>query len=523
MNVMAPERRLVTAHCENLVPDHRSTMTDNLSTPSDPLRRSTTASTTSSLLPNDHVKPGCRFASLWTSGMAFGCSFVAMVVGLSLLLVSMRQTPPEEASDDPSTSLVEQNNAQWLAYRQQLAPNTLIDPYSSQDRALQWLVTTSSGPSAVPLEERYALAVMYYTWMGPTWSLGSGWMVSANECEWSGIECNDNSSIIGVDLSDASVFTLSGTLPVELSFLTTLQHLRLAGQGLQGSFPTALQRLTSLIEIDMTANRFTSISAPDTGMWTALEVLKVGSNRLSDRLPNDFGHTWSHFRILEMHGNSELSAEGLWDSLSAWPFLQVVSLAHSGVATRLPTDLGQLVPDLRVLDLGTTQLSGSLPTSIGNLTNLELLSVSNPASAGLHGSLPTEIGRLTRLSQLDLEYNPALYTTLPTEMGNLASLKLLSTRFMDGLHGTIPTEFGQLSSLSYFTAHGSKLSGTIPSELANCRELVDVDFGSNELTGTMPEEVCANEYERLIADCLEPLPDVPPKVICDCCSYCYRG
>jgi len=61
------------------------------------------------------------------------------------------------------------------------------------------------------------------------------------------------------------------------------------------------------------------------------------------------------------------------------------------------------------------QLKGSIPSEIGNLTNLTALDLCNNQ---LTGSIPSEIGNLTNLSKLKLEYNQ-LKGEIPESICNL--------------------------------------------------------------------------------------------------------
>lgn len=73
-----------------------------------------------------------------------------------------------------------------------------------------------------------------------------------------------------------------------------------------------------------------------------------------------------------------------------------------------------------ILDLSNNQLSGALPSQIGNLKNLKVLKANNNLMTGV----PAEIGQLSKLETLDLSNNKL--TGLPNELGNLKNLKTLN-------------------------------------------------------------------------------------------------
>lgn len=78
--------------------------------------------------------------------------------------------------------------------------------------------------------------------------------------------------------------------------------------------------------------------------------------------------------------------------------------------------------DTRTLDLSGRNLSGSLMAEIRQLSDLEVLDISNNDFTGL----PAEVGQLSKLRVLNLSNNP--FTGLPYELGNLKNLETLDLR-----------------------------------------------------------------------------------------------
>ena len=89
------------------------------------------------------------------------------------------------------------------------------------------------------------------------------------------------------------------------------------------------------------------------------------------------------------------------------------------------------------INLFRNNLSGSLPTSIGGLKNLEELNLSFNR---ISGAIPSQISQLSNLRILKLEMN-ALNGSLPKNMKNLKALEEF-TAFNNLLSGTLPKEIG---------------------------------------------------------------------------------
>ena len=138
--------------------------------------------------------------------------------------------------------------------------------------------------------------------------------------------------------------------------------------------------------------------------------------------------------------------------------------------------------EVTTLILANNRLKGGIPATMGNLTNLEILSLDDNQ---LSGTIPTELGNLTNLEFLYLNDNQ-LSGTIPTELRSLSNLEDLQ---LDGnqLSGTIPEELGNLTSIQSLYLNDNQLSGTIPTELKNLTNLQHLFLSDNALLeGTLP-------------------------------------
>ena len=168
-------------------------------------------------------------------------------------------------------------------------------------------------------------------------------------------------------------------------------------------------------------------------------------------------------------------------------------------------------------------MSGTIPSEIGQLSNLESLTITYD---GISGTIPTEFGQLDfNLGVLDLRKN-YLSGPIPSEIGQMD----LGVLYLDGnwLTGTIPPELGQLTRMRSLYLADNLLTGTIPAALTQMTNLNYLLLDNNDLTGQVPSGFCSAPFPiwgtttrpygptyKLRADCVSVC-----EVQCDCCDNC---
>ena len=176
--------------------------------------------------------------------------------------------------------------------------------------------------------------------------------------------------------------------------------------------------------------------------------------------------------------NGEIPAE-----LGNLDNLQTLSLFGNQLSGEIPAELGQLI-NLQGLHLYQNTLSGEIPAELGNLANLEALSLYDNQ---LSGEIPAELGNLANLVDLYLSQN-TLSGEIPVELGGLTDLVHLYL-WGNELSGEIPAELGGLTSLQRLELARNTLSGEIPVELGDLANLELLTLSSNMLTGGIPVEL----------------------------------
>ena len=163
--------------------------------------------------------------------------------------------------------------------------------------------------------------------------------------------------------------------------------------------------------------------------------------------------------------------------------LQRLVLYRNELTGPVPAWLGALA-NLIELSLWGNRLSGPIPTSLGDLANLRWLLLS---SNRLSGSIPPQLGDLGNLRWLYL-HDSQLTGEIPTELGNLTNLERLSLS-QNQLTGPIPTELGRLANLQRLYLSSNQLTGPIPAWLGDLTDLQGLSLSHNQLTGPIPTEL----------------------------------
>lgn len=155
-----------------------------------------------------------------------------------------------------------------------------------------------------------ALTNIYDDMGGANWT-ANNWFSSADYCTWTGIECNQNSDIIYMDLSNMNLTgpisdyfecfpylkslylnnnNLSGPLPEALCTLSNLSYIQIQNAGLTGSLPTCLCDLTNIMYMYFSSNELTGTIPTCLGDLQYLREIHLDCNNLSGSVPTSFNN-----------------------------------------------------------------------------------------------------------------------------------------------------------------------------------------------------------------------------------------
>ncbi|CBI22585.3 unnamed protein product, partial [Vitis vinifera] len=273
---------------------------------------------------------------------------------------------------------------------------------------------------------------------------------------------NSSTSLAVLDLSRNGL--TSSIYPWLFNFSSSLLHLDLSYNHLNGSFPDAFTNMVFL------------------------ESFVLSRNELEGEIPKFFSVSFVH---LDLSGNQ---LHGLIpDAFGNMTILAYLDLSSNQLKGEIPKSLSTSVVHL---DLSWNLLHGSIPDAFGNMTTLAYLDLS---SNHLEGEIPKSLS--TSFVHLDLSWNQ-LHGSILDAFGNMTTLAYLDLS-SNQLEGEIPkslsTSFVHLG-LSY-----NHLQGSIPDAFGNMTALAYLHLSWNQLEGTQLQSFSASTYQGNPRLCGPPL------------------
>ena len=261
------------------------------------------------------------------------------------------------------------------------------------------------------------------------------------------------SNLIQVTLSNTKMY---GNLPYSLSNLEKLKGLFLDDCDFEGNVEM-LSLMTSLTHLYLEDNMFTGVLHDSLfSDLKNLTHLDISNCSFSGSVPGHF-FEFPELEVLDMSSNNlvgELPAEVL--SGVAKSKLQFLSLHTNNITGPIPTGIGNL-RNLTTLDLSSNQFSDEIPSQIGQLDKLDILFLGRNNYS--KGAIPEWIYNMTKLTELSLK-GSSLTGSIPKWLGDMTGLKLLDLGENE-LIDTIPQALGQLSELMVLILNSNKLIGQL--------------------------------------------------------------
>ncbi|AES63407.1 BRASSINOSTEROID INSENSITIVE 1-associated receptor kinase 1 isoform X2 [Medicago truncatula] len=123
---------------------------------------------------------------------------------------------------------------------------------------------------------------------------------NVNPCEWFHVTCNDDKSVILIDLENAN---LSGTLISKFGDLSNLQYLELSSNNITGKIPEELGNLTNLVSLDLYLNHLSGTILNTLGNLHKLCFLRLNNNSLTGVIPISLSNV-ATLQVLDLSNNN---------------------------------------------------------------------------------------------------------------------------------------------------------------------------------------------------------------------------
>jgi Leucine-rich repeat (LRR) protein len=303
-----------------------------------------------------------------------------------------------------------------------------------------------------------------------------------------------------LEILDLSYNMFSGTLPQSLTRNgTNLEYLDLSNNKLQGEMLPRNSNMTWLECLLLGNNHFEGVIAPTISNSPILLILDVQNNHLSGNIPK-WLYDHPSLSIVIFNGNR---FEGhLLRGICQMKYLQVFDISDNHVSGQIPSCLNNITFWTKTYPVRKFQNS-MFPFLVQNSFEIAVSWRIKNIVYNFKGA------PLWLMTGIDMSSNQ-LTGCIPSEMGELSLLRFLnlSNNF---LTGPIPNSFRNLKNVESLDLSHNKLSEKIPYELVGLTSLSTFSVAYNNLSGRIPFERQFSTFKMQCYDgnpnlCGDPLP-----------------
>lgn len=281
-------------------------------------------------------------------------------------------------------------------------------------------------------KDSLALVTLYDSLGGANWTTKTNWRTNTAISTWYGVTLDTilqrvTSLVLGNN-------NLQGILPQRIGNIDSLTQLDLAQNKINGIIPDTLYHLIRLSTVYLNfqnTNGFgiSGTISPKIGQLQRLQILYLYTNKISGTIPPEIGNCKK---------------------------LMSLDLGNNLLTGSIPVELGDLF-FLQSLGLSSNVLSGTIP----DLSGCASLSTINLSTNRLTGKIHPSIWTRTNLFSLTLNDNRLSPDSIPSAIGNLTNLDYLQL-INDSLIGEIPAALSNCTKLRGIFLTGNSLSGRVP-------------------------------------------------------------
>jgi Leucine-rich repeat (LRR) protein len=262
------------------------------------------------------------------------------------------------------------------------------------------------------------------------------------------------------------------------SIFPNLVHLNMSKNAIHGSIPYELSHLTSLDALDMSDNQLSGeIPHNISGDGSRLTFLRFSNNKLHGQLPLMLSE-FSPLHYLLLDGNS-LSGNIPSNFFNSSNF-QHLDISNNNFIGKIPSQMKKSI-GLIELSMSNNHFEGSIPSELAQLESITYLDLSQN---NLSGCVPSFVNSSATFIHLSNNNLSCLSENMFGERSSIVTLDLSNNDIMNGIHGLIHDL--RYTGLNILLLKGNHFTGNIPKQLCHLANLNILDLSYNNFVGEIP-------------------------------------
>ncbi|KAL0011466.1 hypothetical protein SO802_006574 [Lithocarpus litseifolius] len=208
-----------------------------------------------------------------------------------------------------------------------------------------------------------------------------------------------------------------------------------------------------------------------------LTYLDLNRNFLSGNIPHEWASTKLEYLSLSVNNLSGPIPSFLGNITT----LRILSIENNLFSGTVPHELGNLV-NLETLVLNANNLTGELPVALTNLTKLKLLRIS---SNNFTGRMPDFFRSWKQLQKLEIQAS-GFEGPIPSSISILSNLTELRISDLVGEGSKFPN-LSSMTHMNRLMLKSCNITGSIPPYISDMKEIQILDLSFNKLEGSVPD------------------------------------